>query len=357
MANNRRNGKKTINLALQGGGAHGAFTWGVLDRLLQDERLEFEGLSGTSAGAMNAAIMVDGWERGGREGAREALARFWQSVADAGQLSPLRPTPIERWFGGWGYERTPAFFWMDLMSRIFSPYQINPFNYNPLREILGDSIDFERLRTCDHLKLFISTTSVNTGKSRVFSKPEVTLDVLLASACLPFLFQAIEIDGQSFWDGGFLGNPALYPLIYNCDCRDIVIVQINPLAIDETPTSSEEILDRMNEISFNASLIGEIRAIDFIARQLAEQKLDDARYKRMHLHMIDAEEKMRQFGYASKLNADMEFLLYLKSIGTEAAGLWLAANFDSIGRQATIDRDRFLSVELPKPHRPTGNAR
>jgi len=340
-----RNDVKRINLALQGGGAHGAFTWGVLDRLLEEERLSYDGISGTSAGAMNAVVFAEGWETGGREGARVALDRFWRAIADAGRYSPLRMLPVERFFGGWGYDRSASFVMFDIFSRLFSPYQVNPFNVNPLRDVLEKRIDFERIRGCGKIRLFISTTNVLSGKSRVFETGEITLEVILASACLPFLFQAIEIGDQSYWDGGFLGNPALYPLIYDCGARAVVIVQINPLAIEEVPKTSAEILDRMNEISFNASLIGEMRAIDFVARQLDNDRLDSNRYKHMLLHMIDSEAEMRRFGYASKLTADLDFLLHLKGIGRRAADRWLESNFDAIGVRATIDRDRFLQPE------------
>lgn len=336
---------KRINLALQGGGAHGAFTWGVLDRLLDDERLAFEGISGTSAGAMNAVVLADGWARNGRAGARVALEQFWRAIADAGRYSPLAPSPWERWFGGWNYGRASLFTWFDIFSRIFSPYQSNPFNLNPLRNVLQKQIDFEVIRRSEDLKLFISTTSVLSGKSRVFETHEISLDVLLASACLPFLFQAIEIGGQAYWDGGFLGNPALYPLIYSCNARDIVIVQINPLAVDHVPHDAAEILDRMNEISFNASLIGEIRAIDFVARQVKQDRLDPGQYKRMFLHMIDSEAEMRNFSYASKLTADWDFLLRLKHIGAQAADQWLKNHFNSLNVKSTIDRERFLQPE------------
>ncbi|MCW5749877.1 MAG: patatin-like phospholipase family protein [Alphaproteobacteria bacterium] len=354
MAKSGEASVKRINLALQGGGAHGAFTWGVLDRLLSDERIAIDGLSGTSAGAMNAALVVDGWARGGRDGAREALDTFWRRIGDAGRFSPLAPSPIERWFGGWSYDRAPAFAWFDAMTRFLSPYQTNPFNYNPLRRILERSIEFDCLRACTDMRLFISATNVRKGKNRIFTSEEIDIDVLLASACLPHLFHAVEIGEQSYWDGGFLGNPALYPLIYNCQSRDIVIVQINPLEILETPRSAAAILDRMNDISFNAALIAEIRAIDFVGRQLDQHRLQEGRYKHMLLHMIEAEGALREFGYASKIAADRHFLEHLRGIGERAADAWLAANFERLGAETTLPVERFLSADQRQPARVAG---
>ena len=221
---------RTINLALQGGGAHGAFAWGVLDRLLEDERIAFEGVSATSAGAMNAVVLAYGLAEGGRDGARKALNNFWRRVSHAAALGPLQPSPIDRFTHNHALDNSPAFMMLDFMSRLFSPYQLNPANYNPLQHVLEQSVDFARLRELAPVKLFLSATNVRTGKVKIFTNGEVTPEAVMASACLPFMFQAVEIDGEGYWDGGYMGNPAIYPLIYHCDSADVVVVHINPLA-------------------------------------------------------------------------------------------------------------------------------
>ena len=337
------NGVKRINLALQGGGAHGAYTWGVLDRLLEDDRLEIEGISGTSAGAMNAAVLAYGHGEGGRAGARAALDRFWRAINKACELSPLRPMPWDRWISGWRVDRSPGYIAFDFLSRLFSPYELNPFNLNPLRDVLESVIDFDKLRQHVDVKLYISATNVKTGKVRVFECGEISPDVLLASACLPLMFQAVEIDGTPYWDGGYMGNPSLFPLIYNCESKDVVIVQVNPLGCDEVPTSAREILDRVNEISFNSTLMREMRAVAFVTDLLDSGQLSDAKYKRMLVHWIDAEAEMKGLGASSKLNTDWEFLRHLKDIGRRTADVWLAQNYDSVGRASTVDiRAKFL---------------
>lgn len=334
---------KRINLALQGGGAHGAYTWGVLDRLLDEDRLEVEAISGTSAGAMNAAVFADGMGRGGREEARRALDKFWSNISKAAQAGPLHPTPFDRYASGWNLDHSAAFVAFDMLTRMLSPYQLNPMNLNPLRGALERSIDFRRLESCRAVKLFISATNVKTGKVRVFQCGEITADVLLASACLPFLFQAVTVDGDPYWDGGYMGNPAIFPLIYGAQSQDVVIVQINPLGCDHVPTTATEIMNRVNEISFNSSLMREMRAISFVTDLIDQQKLDPNSYKRINVHWIEAEKQMRGLGVSSKLNAGMDFLLYLKAIGRKAADEWLAGHFDHIGHRSTIDiKEKFL---------------
>ena len=337
--------KKPINLALQGGGAHGAFTWGVLDRLLEDGRLDFDGFSGTSAGAMNAAAFAVGWEQGGADGARERLENFWRKVSEAGQ-------PINAWLFGWSAqlegkhrhtEWSPGYLAFDVLSRFFSPYQFNPFNYHPLRAIVEQAIDFGSLRQCRRTKLFVCATAVKSGKIRVFENREVTTDVLLASACLPYIFQAVEIGGEAYWDGGYMGNPAIFPLIYGCRSQDVVIVQVNPINRPEVPTNARDILDRVTEISFNSSLMREMRAIAFVTKLLEERAVDDGRYKRINIHFIESETEIAPLGASSKLNTDWKFLCELRDRGRETAGHWLAAHFDQIGRESSVDiRARFL---------------
>ncbi|MFQ5773055.1 MAG: patatin-like phospholipase family protein [Kiloniellaceae bacterium] len=328
---------KAVSLALQGGGSHGAFTWGVLDRLLEDDRVEIEAISGTSAGAMNAAALADGMLRGGREGARAALARLWEEVARVGRFGPIQRGPFEVATGDWNLHDSPSYILFDWMSRFLSPYQFNPLNFNPLMDVLRAVVDFDNVRRCDQVKLFIATTSVRTGKIRIFENAELSAEAIMASACLPHLFQAVEIDGEPFWDGGYMGNPAIYPLIYRCGTRDVVIVQINPMVRDDTPKTTPDILDRLNEISFNSSLMREMRAIAFVGRLLEENRLDEARYKRMLIHRIDAPEEMAALGVSSKLNAEREFLVHLRDIGRTAAAAWLERNFEALGRRSTVD--------------------
>ncbi|MDP2331485.1 MAG: patatin-like phospholipase family protein [Reyranella sp.] len=334
---------KRINLALQGGGAHGAYTWGVLDRLLDEERIEVEAISGTSAGAMNAAVFADGMGRGGRDEARRALDAFWTNISQASQTGPLQPTPFDLYASGWNLDHSAAFVAFDMLTRMLSPYQLNPTNLNPLRGVLERSVDFKRLEGCRSVKLFISATNVKSGKVRVFQSGEITPDVLLASACLPFLFQAVTVEGDPYWDGGYMGNPAIFPLIYGTGTQDVVIVQINPLGCDRVPTTAAEIMNRVNEISFNSSLMREMRAISFVTDLIDQQKLDSNTYKRVNVHWIESERQMRGLGVSSKLNARMDFLLHLKAIGRQAADEWLASHFDAIGRRSTIDiKEKFL---------------
>ncbi|NWG90991.1 MAG: patatin-like phospholipase family protein [Parvularculaceae bacterium] len=330
-------GLKSVNLALQGGGAHGAFGWGVLDRLLEDERIAFDGVSATSAGAMNAALLAYGLAVGGRDGAKSALANFWRKIASLSLFSPLQPTLFDRILHNHSLEMSPAFMMFDIMSRIYSPYELNPFNHNPLRKALEDAVDFERLRKESPVRLFLSATNVRQGKVRVFKTSEITADAVLASACLPFLFQAVEIEGEPYWDGGYMGNPALFPLIYECDSRDIIVIHINPIMRSETPKSARDILNRINEISFNSSLMREMRAISFVTRLIDDQAVDVGSMKRMLIHSIEAEEFMRKLGVSSKLNSDWEFLTHLRDVGRVSAAKWIEENYDDIGTRSTVD--------------------
>jgi len=332
-----RNAVKSINLALQGGGAHGAYAWGVLDRLLEDDRLGFEGISACSAGAMNAVVLAYGLTEGGRAGARTALANFWRRISHSALFSPLQPTLFDRLLRNHALESSPAFIALDLTTRLLSPYQFNPLNYNPLRDILEQSVDFERLRSDCAVKLSLSATNVCTGKVRVFESRELSADHVLASACLPFLFQAVEIDGERYWDGGYMGNPALFPLIYGCDSADIVVVHINPMVRCTEPRSAAEILNRINEISFNSSLMREMRAIAFVTRLIDEGQVKDGALKRVLIHAIEADEFMRELSVSSKLNPDWEFLTHLHDVGRETADRWIMENFDKLNVESSVD--------------------
>ncbi len=337
--------RRSVNLALQGGGAHGAFTWGVLDRLLEDGRLGIEAISGTSAGAINAAVLAQGHAKAGAAGARAELDRFWHRLSEIGLLSPVHRGLYERALGSWNIDNSPAAIFVDQLSRLISPYQLNPLNLSPLRELLAGMLDLEALTAPDSIKLFITATNVRTGKPRIFERRELSLDALLASACLPQVFQAVVIEGEAYWDGGYMGNPSLWPLIYGARCCDIVIVQINPLTRPGVPHTAAEITNRLNEITFNASLMRELRAIAFVERLVESDGThpEIRRLKKMLIHMIEAEPEMEKLGIASKMNTDLDFLLYLKELGRRTAETWLAKNFAALNRHSSIDvRKVFL---------------
>jgi NTE family protein len=332
---------RTINLALQGGGAHGAFTWGVLDRLLDEKQLAFEGLSATSAGSMNAAAFAYGLAVDGREGARKALTNYWKRVSEAARLGPLQPTLIDRMLGDHKLSWTPVFSMIGFVTRMLSPYQFNPANYNPLRNVVEQSIDFDVLRRPDcPVKLFLSATNVRTGKVKIFSGAEVSVDAVMASACLPTMFHAVEIDGEAYWDGGYMGNPAIFPLIYGCDSADIVIVHINPLFRAEVPRSADDILNRINEISFNSSLMREMRAISFVTRLVTQQRVVDGGLKHVLIHSISDDGFMGRLTPTSKYNADWDFLIFLRDQGRKCADQWLAENFAKLGVESSVDADK-----------------
>ena len=335
--------RKTINLALQGGGSHGAFAWGVLDRLLESDLFEIEGVVGTSAGAMNAAVLAHGLAVGGNDGAREALRRFWHGVAQSARFSPLQPSPLDRVMQPGSMQYSPTYLMFGLLTQVLSPYQLNPANLNPLRDLLGSILDCKDLRGCTSVKLFICATNVLRGKLRVFQNQDVSIDAVLASACLPFLFQAVEVDGEHYWDGGYMGNPPIYPLIYDCDSRDVLVVQINPIRIEAVPTTAYAIMDRVNTLSFNSSLMREMRAIHFVGKLLDKGFDDNGRLKRMLIHTVDAEAELRDFGASSKLNGDWDFLQRLFDLGRARAEAFITAHYDKIGHESSTDiADKFL---------------
>jgi NTE family protein len=337
-------GTKVINLALQGGGSHGAFTWGVLDRLLEEERLSFEGIVATSAGAMNAAVLAYGLVEGGRKGAQAALANFWRRVSHAAVFSPVQPTMFDKLLGNRSLENSPPYLLFDIVTRFLSPYQFNPFNFHPLRRVLEQSVDFTALRKARcQLKLNICATNVRTGKVRIFANDEISPDAILASACLPFLFRAVEIDGEAYWDGGYMGNPAIFPLIYGSDSPDVLIVHINPIFRPNVPQTATEILNRVNEISFNSSLMREMRAIAFVTRLIDSGMAKELNLKRMFIHAISADDVTVKLGVASKLNADWGFLSELRDAGRAHAEAWLTDNYGRIGKESTVNiQDTYL---------------
>lgn len=352
---------RSVNLALQGGGSHGAFTWGVLDALLEDGRVDLEGISGTSAGAMNAVALASGFAqaRGAssksdpRDAAREALARFWNGIVGMGALSEAQRAPFELLFGPHGAASSPAAAWLRAMSGFMtgalSPYQNNPFDINPLREFLQQQVDFEALQRTGGPKVFVVATRVASGKAEVFSGKRLTADAVMASACLPTLFKAVKIEGDHFWDGGYSGNPAIHPLIYNCTSRDIVLVQINPIRRNELPTTSAQIMDRINEVTFNAGLIAEMRAIDFVKRLLAEGKLDPSRYKDVLMHRIDGGAKMDALAASTKTSLSGSLIRSLHAMGRASAKAWLARHFHALGTECTVNIKRDYLDDLRVP--------
>jgi NTE family protein len=337
----RRRDRVLIDLALQGGGSHGAFTWGVLDRLLEENWLQIDGISGTSAGAMNAAALASGYALGGPEGARSSLENFWRRVANAATFSPFQRTPLDRLLGRWTLDYSPMYVATDLMARLVSPYDMHPWVGNPLQNILTEAIDFAALAHGD-IKLFVTATNVYTGRGRVFRNPEITPEVLLASACLPTMFQAIEIDGEPYWDGGYSGNPTMTPLVRECKSHDTIIVPINPIERRGTPRSARDILDRLNEVSFNAVLLKELKMIAVLRRIVNPGGGEGAQWANMRIHYVK-NALMNELGASSKLNAEWEFLSMLRAAGRDAAEAFLSENAESLGRRSSLDLDVLLN--------------
>jgi NTE family protein len=329
-----------IDLALQGGGSHGAFTWGVLDRLLDEPWLRIDGISGTSAGAMNAAVMADGHTHGGAKGAKAALDAFWRRVAEAARFSPLRRTPLDILMGRWSLDGSPFYLAFDLAARVFSPYDLNPRGFNPLQDILTDCVDFKRLAQAP-IRLFVTATNVRTGRGRVFRNAELCPEVLLASACLPTMFQAIEIEGDAYWDGGYSGNPTITPLVRECKSHDTLLVAVNPVERPGIPRSARDILDRLNEVSFNATLLKELRMIALL-RQVADAgHSEGALWAQMRIHLI-ASAALLDLGASSKLNAEWDFLCMLRDEGRHSADAFLSAHGKNVGKRSSIDLDILL---------------
>lgn len=348
---------KFINIALQGGGAHGAFTWGLLDRLLDDQRIEIVGVSGTSAGAMNATALVQGLATGGRQAAQELLHDYWATVSTAARLSPIQRTFFDVLMGRWSLDLSPGFVLSQQLQRAFSPYQLNPLGINPLRDIVAELFDFDVVNQPQSPKLFLSATNVRKGLAKVFRQPDISVDAVMASACLPFLFQAVEIGGEAYWDGGYMGNPPLFPLIDETHVRDLVLIQINPFTRDEIPRTAYEIENRLNEITFNASLIKELRAFYFLKEIIHHEGLDRGGYRDARLHRIEAEEEMRELSVSSKLNAEWAFLQHLHDIGWRTAEQWLEKHFDDLGVRTTWIPDFVLWESLEPAHLPKGARR
>jgi NTE family protein len=334
--------RKKIDLALQGGGSHGAFTWGVLDRFLADDRIDIEAISGTSAGAINAVVLAYGMQAGGREGARAALAQFWRALSDTTRGSFLRRTPWQTWTGAWSLDHSPFLAWLDMLSTFASPYDLNPLNYNPLRDILVDQVKFDRLRETDDLKLFVTATNVETGQPRVFRRHQLTADHIMASACLPNVYQAVVIDGTPYWDGGYMGNPSLWPLFDATESNDILIVKINPIERKGAPRSAREIIGRLNEITFNASMLREFRAIDFVQRLIRAGRLDGTSYNDLRIHIVGDDDLMGSVSESSKYLTEWPFLEMLRDKGAAAADAWLTAHYENLGKCSTVNLRRMF---------------
>ena len=330
MAKRAAKKPRRVNLALQGGGSHGAYAWGVLDSFLASGAFDIEGISGTSAGSVNAVVYAYGNMLGGVDGARELLAAFWKRLSDTGS----------------GFANPQAFQFFKMMTGSVSPYQWNPFNWNPFRDALVQTVDFERLRACKDTKLFLAATNVETGRARIFTTPEVSADVVMASSCLPFLFQAVEIDGSYYWDGGYMGNPVLYPLFYETTSRDVIIIHINPIERPGVPRLAHEIENRLNEITFNSSLIKELRAIAFVQKLVDEGWLKPGfrgKLKNVLMHSVRADKALMDLAAESKYSLDWPFLTDLHRRGVSTGHAWLAENLQHVGKRSSVDlRAQFL---------------
>jgi NTE family protein len=341
--------RKKINLALQGGGAYGAFTWGVLDYLLADGRIEIEGITGASAGAVNAIMLADGLARGGAAEARRRLADFWRATSYDGNLPDAQRKAVDRLFSFLPFEDSPIGIWFKAVSHYLSPYDYNPLNINPLKDLIERFVDFAAVRKCRNPQLFVSATNVWTGRLRIFAHDKITADAIVASACLPYLFRAVEIDGVPYWDGGYLGNPSIFPLFGTTTSEDVLLVQINPLERRATPTSNREIMGRMNEITFNSPLMGELRAIEFVARLIDQGRLQrgagPGRYRRISMHRIALDDSLKALNVESDLKTDYDFFTMLRDCGRRAARRFLDRHFDDIGVHSSVDLAQEVQAE------------
>jgi NTE family protein len=329
--------KRKLNLALQGGGAHGAFTWGVLDRLLEEKDLEIVGVSGTSAGAVNGACLIYGLTQGGNEAARGVLSEFWRKNSESQQNSPLQPTILDKMLSNGNIDFNPFFLFFSMISKSFSPYQWNPLMKNHLKELLLDVIDFDAIQKERKHKLFLTATNIRTSKVKIFHNPEITVDAVCASACLPHLFQAVEIEGEFYWDGGYIGNPAMFPLFEQTQCTDLMLIQIDNIDYNKVPTKMSEIIDRATDISFNSSLMREMRAIDFVTKIIEKGFDDDGRLIKTNIHYISTGDLMNHYSGSSKANVDWDWLCYLRENGRTKADAWIREHYEKIGKRSSCD--------------------
>ncbi len=330
--------KKKISLGLQGGGTYGAFTWGVLDRLLQEDRLEITSLSGVSAGAINAAVVADGYAHGGgREGGRRALDRFWRALGGTALFSPLQRTPLDHLAGGFTMSHSPAYQLLEMAGALAGPVFEVPFTVNPLRNFLTAMIDMERVRACEELGVFVGATNVSTGRGKIFPREELDVQRLVASACLPTVFASVLVEGQAYWDGSFAANPPLAPLVEAGGATDLLVVQINPIERSEVPRTMADISNRANEIAFNTSFVREVNALLHSQTVPSEEGGGAITWAPTRLHLIGANEALTGLSISSKFNAEPGFLQMLHDYGFEAAGKWLESHFDDVGVRGTLD--------------------
>ena len=333
---------KKVGIALQGGGAHGAFTWGVLDRLLEAEYIVADAMCGTSAGAVNAVVCAYGLHIGGSKKAKELLETLWRNIAQAGSM--FQPSAFDKLFSDGDIHNSPGYILFNSMTQYMSPYNFNPLNYNPLRDILNNLIDFEELHRYNKKKLFICATNVKTNRAKIFTNKDISVDSVLASACLPQLFQAVQIDGEFYWDGGYMGNPPIFPLITNTNLSDIVLIKINSININSVPTTARDIADRVNEISFNSSLINEMKLIHYRNELLRNGilKVDNKSNREIYVHTISGYDALSQLSYSSKMNTSWDFLLSLKERGRQTASKWLETDFKEVGIKSTFDVEQHF---------------
>jgi NTE family protein len=328
---------KKIDLALQGGGAHGAYSWGVIDRLLDDPEIEIDGICGTSAGAMNGVCTIYGLKKGGKNFAKHILVKFWHRISEAGKLSAPQPTWMDKMVSPGNMDFSPMYRFFSLTAETMSPNQFNPLGINPLEKILTDLVDFDELQKISPPKLFVCATNVRTCEAKVFGPKEITVKAILASACLPYLFKAVEINGEHYWDGGYMGNPPLWPLTKGTvGTDDILLVKVNPFKIKNVPENVEEIKDRVNEISFNSALAHEIKHLEFINAQIDKGVKLDGSYKKINLHCLSADKSLGEFNLSSKLNTTWDFLMHLKNLGYNACDTWIKQNQENIGKRSTL---------------------
>lgn len=329
--------KKKISIGLQGGGSHGAFTWGVLDCLLEDGRIDIEGVSGTSAGGMNCLALCQGMAEGGNEGARKTLHRYWKAVSEKSGQIGIVPTPMDKYIGKYGISTNPLFMMMGMISKNLSPYQWNPQNKNMLEDLIGEIFNFKKIAAYKDLKVFLCATNVRTSKLKIFTGAEITSQAVLATACLPSLFQAINIEGEDYWDGGFIGNPAIFPLIYDCETPDIMVILLTPQYRPSTPKTLDEIHWRMTELSLINTLTREMRAIHFISHLIDEGIADKTRIRKINMHVVQNPDVFIDLDHTSALNSDWDFLMHLFEKGRETGKQWLETNFDNISVKSTAD--------------------
>lgn len=328
--------KVKVDIALQGGGSHGAFTWGVLDRLLEESWIEVDGVSGTSAGAMNAVALAQGLAGDGRAEVSNLLRSFWGRVSAAAAFSPLQRTMMDRMTSGWRLDRSPVYAWTEVFSSFFSPYDYNPFGFNPLRKIVEDTFNFSAINSEQAPKLFQSATNVRSGRLELFRQPSISADTTLASACLPSVYQAVEIDDEVYWDGGYMGNPPLFPLVRETEAKDLILIQINPMRREEIPKRSGDINNRLNEIIFNSSILHEIRAAGIMLSMLEEEKVElNGGLQSERLHRIHAESVMQDLSASSKMNAAPDFIDFLFQTGRASAEEWIVEHASDLGEKTT----------------------